>query len=242
MAPRSSAFRARALEHGDIREALDERTQIVGPSRWLALVVGVLVLLGLVAWAASREIETTVEAGGVVIPAGGFATVAAPRSGIVLVAPPAEGTLVRPGEVVATLDTGDGVTVPVRALRGGTVEAVSAARGGFVTAGDELATLTPEAVPTVVVFVPTSDVAQLRVGLRTRLSPGGTEGTVDRIADRPASPQRLRLLLGPSAGPYLTGPPVQEVEILPAPAGLRPGTQLTARVIVRATSPIREIF
>jgi multidrug efflux pump subunit AcrA (membrane-fusion protein) len=240
---RSGPFRARALEHGDLREALDERTTIVGPPRWAALVVGVLVLLGLVAWAASAEIETTVEARGMVVPDGGFATVAAPRPGIVLTAPPPEGTVVRSGDVVATLDDGTGATVPVRALRGGTVDTVSAARGGYVTAGAELATLAPVSVRTVVVvFVATSEVAQLAVGQPVRLAPGGNGERVTRIADRAASPERLRLLLGAAAAPYLSGPPVQEVEVGPAPAGLRPGTQVTARVVVRTTSPIREVL
>jgi len=268
MSSRSSPFRRRALEQGDVREALDERVRVVGISRWIALGIGILVILGFVAWSRSSEIEDTIAVQGVISSNDGVPLIASPVAGTVIKAPPPGGSVIRAGEVVATVTDGRGSPVAVRAITGGRIETVLTAPGAFVSAGQELALIVPaDARPVGFVFVPAVGASKLRVGMETLLSPQDNEsraagllrGRIAHITALPATPQRLALLLGPVLASELESePPVQEVEIAltrdqSTPSGfawtagpglqrVRVGTLVNGRIEISHQSPLSYAF
>lgn len=261
-------FRDRALERADVREALDERVRVVGLPRWIALALGSLVILGLVAWSASTEIHTTVDADGVISAEQGLQVVASPVAGVVTTVPPRRGTVVARGEVVATIDTGRPPLVRVKTVAGGSIAAVSATAGSFVSAGSELATIeSPNAKPAAFLLVTREEAARLQPGQQALLSPGLEEsratslleGRVVQVDPYAASPARLTTLLGPARASQLEGePPLHFVEVMllsdpSTPSGyawtrgtglpsIAVGMPLTARIVLSKKSPLSYIF
>ncbi|MBV8988618.1 MAG: hypothetical protein JOY58_06605 [Solirubrobacterales bacterium] len=268
MSFRSGLFRDRALHQGDVREALDERARIVGVPRWIALAIAALVILGFVAWSASTEIQTTVNAQGVISSNDGVPVVVSPVAGTVLTPPPPRGTVLRRGDVVATVNVGRGAPVEVRAATAGSVDLVLTAPGAFIPAGGELAIIVPVgATPVGFLFVTTSEASQLRLGMEALLSPrvpesratALLEGRIVYIGNFPATPERLTLLLGPVLASQLAvGPPVDEVEVQltpdrstpsgyawtagAGPASVSVGTRVSARVRLKQQSPLSYVF
>jgi multidrug efflux pump subunit AcrA (membrane-fusion protein) len=264
----SGVFRDRALEQGDIREALDERVRIVGVPRWIALAIGVVIVLGFIAWSASKDIETSVKGGGIIAPQQGVHLVASPVAGTVVSAPPGGGTPVRAGQILATIDTGHGAPVKVTSLFAGTIDNVSAAPGAFVNAGGQIATIEPAgATPAALLFVPASQASQLKVGMQALLSPSLNQsratallkGRIQRIATYPASPAELNLILGAGLASQLAnGPAVQEVQVAlvpdrstpsgyawtqgKGPSSVRIGAPLSGRVVLSRNSPLSHVF
>jgi hypothetical protein len=261
-------FRDHALEQADAREALDERVRVVGLPRWIALALGFLVILGFVAWSASTEVHKTVDADGVISPEQGLQVLASPVAGIVTTAAPRRGTAVAAGQAVAMIDTGRPPLVEVKTVAGGSIEAVSAAAGSFVSAGSELATIqAPGAKPAGFLLVTDEEAAQLAPGKQVLLSPGLEEsratslleGKITQVDAYAATPARLTTLLGPARAAELKGGPALhfvEVELLADPstrsgyawttgAGqprITVGMPLTGRIVLSKKSPLSFIL
>lgn len=264
----SGIFRERALEQADVREALDERVRVVGLPRWIALALGFLVILGFVAWSASTEVHTTVDADGVISPQQGLQVLASPASGVVTSAPPRRGSVVAPGEVVATIDTGRPPLVRVKAVVGGSIAAVSATAGSFVDAGSELATIeAPDTKPAAFLLVTAEEATRLQPGKQVLLSPGLEEsratslleGKIVHVDPYAATPERLKTLLGPVRASELEGEPPRhfvEVKLLTDPStpsgyawtrgnglpSVAVGMPLTGRIVLSKHSPLSYLF
>lgn len=265
----SRIFRERALRQGDVLEALDERVAVVGAPRWIALALGIAVVLGFLAWAASDEVQQTVAGTGIVSSAPPSGSVEAPVAGTVTRPPPPVGTAVTKDGQIARIDPGSGAEVPVRAFVPGRVTAVSVGAGSVVSEGDQLATIEPgEATPAAYLFVPLDEADQIDPGMEVLLSLEGPasqssallEATVSGVASYPATQERLDLVLGESlAAVFADGPLVVEVDLElrrdasspsgyawttgDGPAGpLALGTPLSGRVIVARQSPLELVF
>lgn len=261
-------YRERALAHGDVREALDERVRVVSVPRWTALALGLLVIAGLIAWAAAKEVRTTVTGAGVIAPATGLHPIEAPVSGTVVQPPPPGGTRVRAGQVVSTLDTGATAPVAVRAAASGSLANVGATAGSYLAAGSQIATILPDDPDLVgLVFVDADQGAALKPGMPVQLhtqpgSAGDTtrlKGEVAQVATQPVSPERLRLLVGTArAAALANGPPLDEVRVRlqadpstptgqagttgDGPDQLDAGTAVDATLVVRQQSAFSYAF
>jgi len=265
----SRIFRERALRQGDVLEALDERVAVAGAPRWIALALGVAIVLGFLAWAASDEVQQTVAGTGIVTSAPPPGSVEAPVAGTVTRPPPPVGTAITRDGEVARIDPGTGPDVPVRAYVAGQVKAVTAGAGAVVSAGDQLATIEPDdATPTAYLFVPLDDADQIDPGMEVLLSPEGPasqtsallEATVRDVGVYPATQERLELVLGESlASTFADGPLVVEVGLelrrdASTPSGYAwttgegpdgppaLGTPLSGNVVVARQSPLQLMF
>lgn len=264
--PGSTLFRERALSRGDMRESLDQRVRVVSVPRWVALALGILVVCGFVAWAASSEIETAVSGTGVLSSAPPLAVVESAAAGVVAEIV-SEGQAVRSGERIARVRTSDGRMVNVTSYASGAVASVRVQPGEVVAAGDPLVSIEPEGGNRAAyLFVPLDDVSQIEVGQEVLLSAEVQEsqatqlvkGVVDHVGTAPATPEELERKLGPALGPRLaSGPLLVEVGVRvvgsgPVPGGqdaspsapeaLPVGTLLSGRVVVSRRSPLDYVF
>jgi HlyD family secretion protein len=263
----SRIYRDRALEHGSVRERLDQRVPVVGLPRWIALGVGALALVGIVAWSASRHVETTLAGDGIFASQRGIHVVAAPIAGTVKRRLPQTGTAVEAGEPLTRLDPGRGQPVAVEAPLTGTVSSVSAAPGTFVSPGGELATVDPQGRGQAVLFIPFKDAERVNPGMEVRLSPDVApsqaasliKAEVGSVGTYPSSPARLELVLGPGLAPqFQSGPPVVEVGIRLVRDGSTPSglawtrgsgsgplplhTPLSGEIVISSKSPFSLVF
>jgi multidrug resistance efflux pump len=261
-------FRERALQQGDVREALDEHVRIVCAPRWIALAIGVLVVVGFIAWSASKEVLNTIDGEGVLGTQSGVTVVAAPVSGTVTQPPPAGGTVVRAGAVIARIDAGQGRTVAVRARTAGTLQSVTVVAGSEVSAGEQLAALAPAGRAAAYLFLPLGEASAVKPGMKVLLSgtveeshaTGLLEGRVRRVDTAPASPAELELLLGPAlTATFQQDQPVVRVDVALVRAPSEPGgfartsgagafgslgsgSLLTGRVVLEQRSPLDYVF
>jgi multidrug resistance efflux pump len=251
-----------------VREALDEHVRIVGVRRWILLAIGVLVVIGFIAWSASKEVQNTIDGEGVLGTQTGVAVVAAPVSGTVTQPPPAGGTAVPAGALIARIDPGQGRPVAVRARTAGTVQSVTVAAGSVVSAGEQLAALAPAGKAVAYLFLPLGEAGQVRPGMKVLLSStveeshatGLLEGRVRRVDTAPASPEQLELLLGPAlAATFQPDQPVVRLDVAlvrdrsasggygltsgaGSPGSLGSGSLLTGRVVLEQRSPLDYVF
>lgn len=264
--PGSTLFRERALSRGDMRESLDQRVRVVSVPRWIGLALGVLLVCGFIAWAASSEIETTVSGTGVMSSAPPVEVLEAPVAGVVAEIV-SEGASVRDGERVARIRTSDGSIQDVPSYVTGSVASVRAQRGRVVREGEALVAVEPAGGNRAAyLFVPLDDASQLAPGQEVLLSAEVEEsqatdlvqGVVEQVATTPASPEELERALGPALGPRLaSGPLLVQVDVRitgdePAPGGpeteppppeaLPLGTLLSGRVVVSRRSPLDFVF
>jgi HlyD family secretion protein len=99
-------FRKAALERLSSPEQLDRLVTLTSPVGWLALLALALLLAGAAAWSVVGTIPTRVEGAGILVAQGGqvFDAMSPSPGRIASVAP--VGTEVQPGDMVATLDSG----------------------------------------------------------------------------------------------------------------------------------------
>ena len=231
-APRSTVFRAQALEQIDVPKQLDNLLPLTSRRRWLAVVgAAVLVLAGL-AYAAGTVTITSVTGTGRAVPAPGLAAAARAASAVVTQVSVAPGTAVTAGEIILVATSTTGQTIPVASPIDGTVWQELAPIGAVVNPGDTVATILPLAKgPEAMFAVEESLAGPLRVGQEVTLgtADGATvQGSISAIAVAPipAANASARLSL-----PLPAGAPMVMITVTPA-AALPPGAELTAEFII----------
>jgi multidrug efflux pump subunit AcrA (membrane-fusion protein) len=266
---RTGLYRQRALAQSDKREELDQRVAVVGPSRWFALVLAVLVIVGLLAWSAVAKVRTTVSAVGVTSVEGVERPVDTPAAGTLQSLPLLRGMSVHAGQVVARIDTATGATTEVRAAVNGRLEHVAATPGGYVAAGTQLATIVPDGAPlTAVVFVELADAEQVVPGLRVELRQAASRtqdadtllGRVATVGTQPVTTDELRLVAGTERGERLAAAgELLRVDVRldrdaetptglawtgggDGPARLDIGTPVTATIVLKDDSALGTVF
>jgi hypothetical protein len=269
MSTPQSPYRERALEQDDIREALDERVRVVSVPRWIALVVGLLLIVGLIAWSASKEVQTTVDAQGVISLPGGIPHVVAPLAGVVVSPPPSPGSSVTPGQVVSKIDTGRGPSVSVTALEGGTINTAPVVLGSYVNAGDVLATIVPPGAhqPVFVLFVTDSEANEVTPGMTAEVTPAADVSQtsvllkcrVVSVQGIPDTPSRIDNIAGSVLASAFEKVPSNEVVLEPTEPGhatqdgyvwntsagsvtFRLASRVSARIVLKQESPLSYVF
>jgi hypothetical protein len=264
-------FRERAVRPGEVGDSLDEHLDVVRPPRWIALAIGLLIAGGLIAWAASSSVQTTVQGNGALNYPSTIYIVHAPAAGRVTVAPPPVGSVVRAGQRLAEIETSNGERVSVETLDSGTVSATLARVNQVVVPGRALANIRPLDVKDALVsylFVRLDDVRAIQPGMEAELAPAGLdtqEGTLlvghVRLVNRyPATARRIAQVAGTAVADQLaSGPVLAEVDIqlvvdTSTPTGyqwttgtgpgepLAAGTVITGKVITASKSPIDFAF
>jgi multidrug efflux pump subunit AcrA (membrane-fusion protein) len=264
-------FRERAVRPGDVRQELDEHLDVVRPPRWIALAIGLLIVAGLIAWAASSSVQTTVPGDGALNYPANIDVVRSPGAGRVTVAPPPAGSVVRAGQRLAEIQTSSGTRVDVQTLVSGTVTAVFAQTGQVVVPGRVLANVRPLYAKGVLVsylFVKLDDVRSIQPGMKAELAPAGLDtqeesllvGHVRRVNRYPATAQRIAQVAGTgvanqlASGPVRAEVDVQLVQDPSTPTGyewttgkgpaepLAAGTVITGKVITARKSPLDFAF
>src|SRR5690242_10828269 len=103
----TSIFRKTSLERLSSPEQLDTIMRITGAKRWLAL-AGMFLILGVaVVWGYAGTIDTKVGGSGVIVRTGAVLNIVTGGAGMVTGVKVDLGDRVKPGQVVATVSTGD---------------------------------------------------------------------------------------------------------------------------------------
>jgi HlyD family secretion protein len=269
MSTPQSPYRERALEQGDVREALDERVRVVSVPRWIALVVALLLIVGLLAWSASKEVQTTIDAQGVISLPGGIPHVVAPLAGVVVTPPLSPGSSVAAGEVVSKLNTGRGQPVSVTALEAGSINTAPVVLGSYVNAGDVLATIVPPGThqPVFFLFATESEASQIRTGMSAEVTPAASVSQASvllkcRVVSVQAIPDtasRIANVAGSALASAFDKVPSNEVVLEPTEPGhatqdgyvwhtsagsvtFRLASRVSARIVLKQESPLSYIF
>lgn len=231
-----SLFREHVSPETQVRESLDERVPVIRGPTWLGFALAALVIIALAAWALSTHVQETVKVTGAVMSSPAPLSVQAPTAGTVVQAPPAAGTHVVAGSVVARLRTVTDAAVAVIAPGNGTILSSSATLASVVQTGQTLTQIEPQdSVRRAYLYVALSDATDVKTGQQVLVTAAGPEqqqetlikGTVVAVQNTIATPGQLDQILGPTLGPRTaSGPPVIEVVAeLPA-TGATSGTAL----------------
>lgn len=232
----TSLFRDRASPETQVRESLDEQVPVIRGPTWLGFAIAVLVIIALAAWALSTHVQDIVKGSGAVMSAPAPLSIQSPVAATVIQAPPASGTRVQAGEVVARLRTATNAPVTVTAPDSGTILNPAPTPGSVVSPGQTLTQIEPQdSVRRAYLYVALSDATDVRSGQEVLVTAAGPaqqqerliKGTVIAVANTPATPTRLDQVLGPTLGPRAaSGPPVVEVIADLAITGAQSGTGL----------------
>lgn len=231
-------FRAKALDQLDVAAEVDNQLPLVSRRSWLLLVgVGVLVA-ALFLWASLTPSVTSIAAPGRITAAPGAIPVVAPAGGVLAAELVTVGSVVTPGQPVATLRTADG-DIPVQAIGGGTVWQVLATTGEAVSAGTTVITLLPPGSDTsALLAIPETQAISVRPGMTVDLIAGGqVRGEVTAVsAPLPAADagQRTGLALSPTENYALVTVSMQQ----PLP----PGTAATGQVILSDSTVFERVL
>lgn len=222
-------YRRQALEALNSPEQLRDAIQLTPRRSWIALLALVMLLGAIVGWGLCGRIPTTISARGMLVPAGGFRFVSAPRSGVVDAIAVAVGDDLPVGRLVARIDGRE-----VRSATGGRVVAISAAPGGYVQSGGLLLTLQPpDPQREVVLYLPVAQTRGIRPGMAARIrsrvasgsASGDLRGVVRRVGAYPATRAEMRRALGSDevAGFFSAQGLVDEIDIELIPDPTAPG-------------------
>jgi multidrug resistance efflux pump len=222
-------FRAKALLKLQSPDQLDQRVQVVGSWTWAALAALLAVVSGVVVWACSSTLATSITATGYVVPQAGWTGVQAPVSGVVSVLDVAVNARVSRGQIIATVTAAGQRGLVARAETAGYVAEADVTAGQYVQAGDQLAIVAPEGGTLVVhAFFPVDVARQIAPGVATDVAlasepPAGfgyVTGRVVSIGSLPATEQYLQeVLLNPQLATQVTAKgPVVDVLVALDPA------------------------
>ncbi len=165
-----------------------------------ALVASGVLVVGMVVWALTGTVSSSVTTPGILDDAGG-STVRVTTTGQVDQLPVSVGDVVTQGQVVATLRDGTTLTAP----QAGQIVAVSVSPGSRVVAGESVVTVSDLTVdPFVVTKVAPSYLSTVRVGLPVRMEVQGASasrygyliGTISDITSTPFTNAQIASRLG----------------------------------------------
>lgn len=202
-------FRPQARARGPASERLDERVRIVPPYWWLALSAALAVIAAGLAWSFLGSVQREVSGAGIVTGAPHVFSVTAAEPGVLISDPPALGTRVDAGQVLARVMGADGKVELVRAPISGRTGCDCVERGEPVAPGQQLGLVLPGGPPVAYLFLDADQGERVTVGMPVKLAPGGTtpqddgllEGRVTQVLPYPVDSDRVELLTGQ---PHLT--------------------------------------
>lgn len=174
----NALFRAKALEQLDVATEIDNQLPLAPRRTWLVLAGLVLLAAAGVLWAALTPSQTSVNALGRVVAAGGVAQISTMVPGTVAAAPMSSGELITAGQPVFTIMSASG-NVDVTSMLSGSVWQLLTQTGAGVESGAVLATVLPDgSSESVLLVVPESQSAGVGEGQRVVIG----DSPVGRVA------------------------------------------------------------
>lgn len=141
-------------------ERFDEAIVVTRTRAWIGLVACLVLVVGLVAWAVTANVDTTIDSPGVALENGAIDIVHAPESGTIADLRVEVGDDVDASDVLAVMIADDGTPYSIEAPIAGRVLSVSDANSP-VARGDDAFTLVPRTGPDIVRTLVTSAEAQV---------------------------------------------------------------------------------
>lgn len=208
---------------------LDRVVRLAPPWTLFALVASGLLVVGMVVWAVTGTVSSTVSTPGFLDDVGAT-TIRAPGAGVVDRVPVGVGDSVVLGQTVAALRDGTSLTSPIA----GQIVSISVSPGSSVVAGQSVAIVADLTVdPSVVTKISPSYISTVRVGLPVRLELDGVPattygyllGTVSEVTNNPFSNAQIATRLG------------VDPQIVSAALGDAPGLLATIRLQEDRSTP-----
>jgi hypothetical protein len=229
-------------------ERFDDAIVVTRTRAWIGLAACLALVVGVVLWATTTSVDTTIKAPGVALTNGTLAQVRSPAAGTVSSLDASAGLRVEAGQIIGSIQPQANVnTVPFYAPVAGQILSVVPGVGSSVGQGDLIASLAQNVGPQVVrMFLSPSQAQQLRPGMRTLLSfpgMGSVTGRVSDVGNLPITREGLVTILGTPALVGLLVPGGSAVPVTVQPLGPRPTTFdgfdiAQATVIVGTRHPI----
>lgn len=202
---------------------LDELLKVTSPRAWIALIALLILVTGVLIWSIVGVIPNVVLGRGVLV-RGDVQRLAAPVDGTVKAISVTEQSLVKTGDLVGSLVTATGDSVPLVAGNDGTVTGINSAPGFFAGKGSTIMAIEDLSTPlSAVALVPVATGKDIEPGMEVQLSPsvanvndyGYLLGTVSDVSEYPVSPTDAaqRIYSGAKPGGELTfsGPQLQVI-------------------------------
>lgn len=185
-------------------ERFDDAIVVTRTRAWIGLAACLALVVGVIVWATTASVDTTIKAPAVALPSGALAQVRSPAAGTVTSLDVTAGLRVESGQVIGSIQPEvNSNTIPLYAPVGGQILSVIPEVGSSVHQGDLVASLAQNLGPEEVrMFLSPSQAQQLRPGTRTLLSfPGerSVTGRVSQVGNLPITGEDLVSILGSSA-------------------------------------------
>lgn len=220
-------------------ERFDDAIVVTRTRAWIGLAACLALVVGVVVWATTTSVDTTIKAPGVALINGTLAQVSSPAAGTVSSLDVSAGLRVGAGQIIGSIQPqANANTVPIYAPVAGQIVSVVPGIGSSVGQGDLVASLAQNDGPQVVrMFLSPSQAQQLRPGMRTLLSFPGMDSVTGRVSDvgnLPITREGLVSILGSPALVALLVPVGSAVPVTVQPAG-RHSTTFDGFDIAQAT-------
>ncbi len=182
---------------------------ITQPAGWLSLLALGLIVLAAILWGIFGSIPVQVTGQGILLSAGGIHDVVSPEAGLLISMPVNAGDIVRAGQMIATLDDGNGSATPVTSPYTGRVLEIKVDTGTSVERGTSL--ISVEGLNqqgrvdlVAVLYVAPAEGKKIQTGMPVQVSPstvrreeyGYMLGRVTAVGQFPATSQGMLRVLG----------------------------------------------
>ena len=184
-------------------DRFDDAIVVTRTRAWIGLAACLALVVGVVVWATTTTVDTTVKAPGVALVNGTISSVVSPASGTITSLSVGADDPVRDNQVIGRISGPNNKSVPLVAPIAGRILSLEASVGSAVRDGESVANLTAEHGPLVVrMFVSPSAADQASRGARAILTlPTGAtvQGRVTHVGQLPLTEQEVAGAIGSPA-------------------------------------------
>jgi biotin carboxyl carrier protein len=234
-------------------DRFDDAIVVTRTRAWIGLAACLALVVGVVVWATTTTVETTVKAPGVALVNGTISNVVSPASGTIISLSVSADDPVRAKEVIGRIaDSGpSNATAALVAPISGRILSLQASVGSTVHDGEAVANLTAEHGPLVIrMFVQPAEAQQASRGtsaILTLPSGGTVPGHVTHVGQLPLTEQEIAEAIGSQALASLVASGNGLIAVTVTPGGgqarqLDSGDVVSVSLIVGSQHPISYIF
>ncbi|HWC39607.1 MAG TPA: HlyD family efflux transporter periplasmic adaptor subunit [Acidimicrobiales bacterium] len=184
-------------------ERFDDAILVTRTRAWLGLVACLALVVGVIVWATTTRVDTTVKGSGISLVNGAITSVDSPVDGTIKSVDVAVGDQVAPSQAVVTVEaTGGGVATVVAPIKGRVLN-LPDGQGATIHSGDAVVALAQTSGPLQVrMFIPPAKAQQVEVGTTAILAyPQGVtvKGRVTQIGQVPLTLHQISDSIGSPA-------------------------------------------
>lgn len=251
----ANVFRQSALAKISSPDQLDSMLKVTTPMSWLGIAAAALLAIGVLVWAFTGSLPTTLDAGGYVVADVGTNTIYSTAQGEVGTVSVEDGERIEAGTQIATIKTDGGNTATVESSQSGVVDRVLVQSGERVAGNAELVRFSnfDSDDNVVLCFVPYTNRGQLEEGMKANVYFATGESavaTVNNIDHYVVSRNALDDIFGGegqiAAGLESNGPVVAVTCVFEgstiASAQLVGAEPVNVQIIVNDSAPITKVF